>query len=49
MLIMKTAKTEQAYEAPETSVDFIEMEQCFLQSNLRDFDKNVIYEEEFED
>ena len=34
MLIMKTAKTGQAYEAPETSVDFIEMEQCFLQGTL---------------
>lgn len=31
---MKTAKTGQAYEAPETSVDFIEMEQCFLQGTL---------------
>lgn len=34
MLIMKTAKTRQAYEAPETSVDFIEMEQCFLQGTM---------------
>ena len=37
------------YEAPDTSVDFIKMEQCFLQSNLRDFEKNVIYEEDFDE
>ena len=45
---MKTKTTKLAYEAPEASVDWIVMEQCFLQSNLRDFDKNVIYEEDFE-
>ena len=46
-MITKTPKL--AYEATETSVDFIETEQCFLQSNLRDFEKNVIYEEDFDE
>ena len=46
-MITKTPKL--AYEAPETSVDEIETERGFLQSNLRDFDNNVIYEEDFED
>lgn len=31
---MTTNTPKQAYEAPETSVDFIEMEQCFLQGTL---------------
>jgi hypothetical protein len=46
---MKTNTPKQAYEAPETSVDVLEVEQCFLESNLRDFDKKVIYEEDFEE
>ena len=47
---MKTkTMTKLAYEAPETSVDVIETEQCFLESNLRDFDRNVIFEEDFEE
>lgn len=46
---MKTKTPKLAYEAPETSVDFIETEHCFLQSNLRDFEKNVIYEEDFDE
>ena len=52
---MKTkALTKLAYEAPETSVDVIEMEQCFLQGTtvrtqqLQDWnDPNVIYDEDF--
>ena len=51
MLIMKTAKTGQAYEAPETSVDFIEMEQCILSvvqtRQLNDMDPNELYNEDF--
>lgn len=31
---MKNNTLKQAYEAPETSVDFIEMEQCFLQGTM---------------
>ena len=46
---MKTLTMKLTYEAPEASVDVVEMEQCFLQSNLRDFDKNVIYEEDFDE
>ena len=37
--------TRQAYEAPETSVDWIEQEECFLQSNLKDMDSNDIFDE----
>ena len=48
---MKTAKTGQAYEAPETSVDFIEMEQCILSvvqtKQLQDMDYNEVFEEDF--
>ena len=48
---MKTAKTRQAYEAPETSVDFIEMEQCILSvvqtKQLQDMDYNEVFEEDF--
>ena len=48
---MKTT-TRQAYEAPDTSVDFIEMEQCILsvvQTNqLQDWDNpNELYDEDF--
>ena len=46
---MKTKTKKLAYEAPEASVDVIEMEQCFLQSNLRDMVKNEIYEEDFDE
>lgn len=46
---MKAKAIKLAYEAPETSVDVIETEQCFLESNLRDFDRNVIFEEDFEE
>ena len=31
---MKTNTRKQAYEAPDTSVDFIETERCFLQGTL---------------
>ena len=31
---MKTNTPKLAYEAPETSVDFIETERCFLQGTL---------------
>ena len=34
-----------AYEAPETSVDLIEQEECFLQSNLKDMSGNDIFDE----
>ena len=48
---MKTAKTRQAYEAPETSVDFIEMEQCILSEvqtrELPNMDPNELYDEDF--
>ena len=48
---MKTAKTRQAYETPETSVDFIEMEQCILSvvqtKQLQDMDYNEVFEEDF--
>ena len=48
---MKTT-TRQAYEAPDTSVDFIEMEQCILSvvqpNQLRDWDNpNELYDEDF--
>ena len=53
MLIMQTAKTGQAYEAPETSVDFIEMEQCFLQGTLnpgqmQDMNWNGLADDDFD-
>lgn len=48
---MKTAKTRQAYESPETSVDFIEMEQYILSEvqtrQLQDMDPNELYDEDF--
>ena len=34
-----------AYEAPETSVDLIEQEESFLQSNLKDMSGNDIFDE----
>ena len=46
---MRIKTIKQAYEVPETSVDVIEMEECFLQSNLRDMGKNEIYEEDFDE
>ena len=44
--------TRQAYEAPDTSVDFIEMERCILsvvqtKKGLQDMDENSIYDEDF--
>ena len=41
-----------AYEAPDTSVDFIEMEQCILSvvqpNQLRDWENpNELYDEDF--
>lgn len=49
-MITKTPK--QTYEAPDTSVDFIEMEQCILsvvetKKGLQDMDENNIYDEGF--
>ena len=48
---MKTT-TRQAYEAPDTSVDFIEMAQCILSvvqpRQLQDWDNpNELYDEDF--
>ena len=42
---MNTNTRKQAYEAPDTSVDYIETEQCFLQSNLKDMSGNDIFDE----
>ena len=48
-----TVLTKLTYEAPEASVDVIEMERCFLQGTartgqLQDWnDPNVIYDEDF--
>ena len=51
---MKTKTMKLTYEAPEASVDVIEMEQCFLQGTnirggqLQDWDDpNVVYDEDF--
>ena len=52
---MKTkVLTKLTYEAPEASVDVIEMERCFLQGTnirsgqLQDWnDPNVVYDEDF--
>ena len=41
----------QTYEAPDTSVDWIEMEQCILSTvntrQLGDMDPNELYDEDF--
>lgn len=42
---MKTKTKKLAYEAPETSVDWVEQEQCILLSNLRDMKSNDIFDE----
>lgn len=49
---MKTKTSKQTYEAPETSVDFMEMERCILsvietKKGLQDMDENNIYDEDF--
>lgn len=46
---MRTKTPKLAYEAPETSVDFIEMEQCILstQNTIKDMDYNEVFEEDF--
>ncbi|MBQ6176612.1 MAG: hypothetical protein IJK29_05380 [Bacteroidales bacterium] len=49
---MKTEMlTRRTYEAPETSVDLIEMEQCILSTakpgKLDDMDPNDLYDEDF--
>ena len=48
---MKTKTlTRLMYEAPETSVDVIETEQCIMSvqtRQLHDFDENEIYDEGF--
>ena len=48
-MITKTPK--QTYEAPDTSVDFIEMEQCILSvvetRQLQDMEMNELYDEDF--
>ena len=47
---MKAKTPKLAYEAPETSVDFIETEQCIMSvqtRQLHDFDENEIYDEDF--
>ena len=49
---MKTEMlTRRTYEAPETSVDLIQMEQCILSTanpgSLQDMDPNDLYNEDF--
>lgn len=43
--------TGKTYEAPDTSVDFIEMEQCILSvvetRQLQDMEMNELYDEDF--
>lgn len=46
---MKAKAIKLAYEAPETSVDVIETEQCFLESNLKDMKSNDLFDEFEED
>ena len=52
---MNTNTRKQAYEAPDTSVDYIETERCFLQGTLnpgqmQDMNWNSLGEdEEFDD
>ena len=48
--MMKTAtQTRRTYEAPDTSVDLIEMEQCILSTQLPNMDPNTVYDEDFDD
>lgn len=48
---MTTNTPKQAYEAPETSVDFIEMERSILSvvspNQMQDMDTNELYDEDF--
>ena len=42
--------TKLPYEAPDTSVDVIQTEQCILSAGtqqMEDFDENEIYDEDF--
>ena len=41
--------TRRTYEAPETSVDLIVMEQCILSTQLPNMDPNTVYDEDFDD
>ena len=48
---MTTNTPKQAYEAPEASVDFIEMERSILSmvrpNQMQDMDPNELYDEDF--
>lgn len=48
---MKHTFAKLAYEAPETSVDWIEQERCFVATTgtLQDMDKNSLFEDEFDE